>query len=126
MSGLPKKNPGVWQSLQPATTTKYLPRSICDSACARGSSASAAPAAASAATAMIAEPRMSYLPSCTFVVVMSDVTRLATSVHSEGYTHAAGWQDDMRVAIAHFRQWAAAERLATTDPRRSVPAVTLR
>src|SRR5215211_5216211 len=29
MSGLPKKYPGVWQSLQPPNVTRYLPRSIC-------------------------------------------------------------------------------------------------
>jgi len=28
VSGLPKKYPGVWQSLQPPSVTRYLPRSI--------------------------------------------------------------------------------------------------
>src|ERR1700729_4641501 len=69
MSGLPRKKPGVWQSLQPASTTRYLPRSICESACARGNSANAAPAAARPTTAMVAKARMAYLPSVTFIVV---------------------------------------------------------
>src|SRR6476620_6418278 len=46
MSGLPKKYPGVWQSLQPPKVTRYLPRSIADSARAYGSCVIAAAIAA--------------------------------------------------------------------------------
>src|SRR5215469_590292 len=35
-SGLPKKLPGVWQSLQPAIVTRYLPRATCWSAATAG------------------------------------------------------------------------------------------
>ena len=31
MSGLPRNVPGVWQSEQPASVTRYLPRWICES-----------------------------------------------------------------------------------------------
>src|SRR4029077_12709170 len=62
MSALPKTETAVWQSLQPASVTRYLPRSICDSACARGSKVAAArTAAAVAARAILAETFMALL-----------------------------------------------------------------
>ena len=36
MSGLPKKYPGVWQSLHPAIVTRYLPRAISASSALAG------------------------------------------------------------------------------------------
>jgi len=44
---------------------------------------------------------------------MTQATGLAASVHGEGYTHTAGWQGDMRVAIAHSQAWATRQRRAT-------------
>src|SRR5438105_10791946 len=41
MSGLPKKYPGVWQSLQPPSVTRYLPRVICESSAMAANAGSA-------------------------------------------------------------------------------------
>src|SRR5579872_65990 len=48
MSGAPSNAPGVWQSEQPATMTRYLPRAISASSARAGRTASAAAAEASA------------------------------------------------------------------------------
>src|SRR5205814_6273304 len=41
MSGFPKKYPGVWQSLQPPSVTRYLPRVICESSAMAANAGSA-------------------------------------------------------------------------------------
>src|SRR5207247_11276717 len=41
MSGFPKKYPGVWQSLQPPSATRYLPRVICESSAMAANAGSA-------------------------------------------------------------------------------------
>src|SRR5208282_221121 len=79
LSGLPRKNPGVWQSLHPARTTKYLPRSTGDSARARGSrvAVTATTATAVAAIPMHVEVLMTFPPGFAY-----RQTRARLAVHA--------------------------------------------